>query len=126
MGGNSKDFGTPESCVFYKNKSIPNPMPGKYNNFLIANNRTQDLLEEKRYTTRYAYGQGQCHCQSDMIFEDFPNTLVWAWSEWKSLKDAQKADGRAHQQEVPIFQHSFVGIPPGADGAAFLQLKPQS
>merc|ERR550525_1827537 len=99
--------------MFYNNTVIPWPMGpgeypwGKYKDFLEANNKTQDALEEKGYTTRYAYGLGQCHCQGDMIFEDFPNTLVWAWSEWKSLQDTQK---------VPINEHTFGGIPQGADG----------
>jgi len=126
---NQNDFGTPGSCLINPNhlgnlSGFPPWPPGKpYVNFLEANNKVQDALEEKHYTTRYAYGGGwQCHCQKDIIFEDFPNTLVWAWSSWRSHQLLQKSDDT--QRETGD-DRTFGGIPPGADGTAFLQLNPE-
>jgi len=81
--GNQNDFGTNGSCFQIDGHDVPVPIPGRYVNFLEANNQTQTALEAKGYATRYAYGQGACHCQPDMMAEDLPNTLVWAWAEWK-------------------------------------------
>jgi len=54
-------------------------------NFLVANNETNAAMDEKGYKTRYAHGLDACHCYQPMILEDFPNTLLWAWAEWKEL-----------------------------------------
>jgi len=96
--GNEKDFGTNGSCYVVGNKTFDFPyLNGTYQNFLEANNKVQDSLEEKGYTaTRYAYGRGACHCQLDMLQEDLPNTLVWAWSHWHSLQILQNPESAAN------------------------------
>eukprot|EP00751_Fragilariopsis_kerguelensis_P024527 CAMPEP_0170865628 /NCGR_PEP_ID=MMETSP0734-20130129/21425_1 /TAXON_ID=186038 /ORGANISM="Fragilariopsis kerguelensis, Strain L26-C5" /LENGTH=129 /DNA_ID=CAMNT_0011241941 /DNA_START=182 /DNA_END=571 /DNA_ORIENTATION=+ len=35
------------------------------------------------YDTRYAYGLNAIHCDVTLILQDTPNTLVWAWDDWK-------------------------------------------
>mmetsp|Transcript_51034 Transcript_51034/g.56993 ORF Transcript_51034/g.56993 Transcript_51034/m.56993 type:complete len:202 (-) Transcript_51034:112-717(-) len=35
------------------------------------------------YDTRYAYGSNAIHCDVPLILQDTPNTLVWAWDDWK-------------------------------------------
>jgi len=83
------DFGAEGSCFQTDDGYvIPADMgtATEYMDFLEANNRTEEALTEKGYETRYAYGLGACHCQSDMILEDLPNSLVWAWAEWKKKK----------------------------------------
>ena len=93
-----RDFGTPRSCfrlfpfgIPGYNFTQPVPIPGKYMNFLEANNKTEAALVAKGYETRYAYGLDTCHCQEDYIAEDFPNTLVWAWAKWKKKTEAAAA-----------------------------------
>jgi len=54
-----------------------------YSNVLEANNKTAAALTEMGYDTRYAYGLNAIHCDSELIKQDTPNTLVWAWDDWK-------------------------------------------
>merc|ERR1712238_421979 len=76
------DFGTSNSCYM----GVPFPfVPGssKYLNWAISNNETATALTAMGYETRYAYGLEACHCDSQMINQDMPNSLVWAWAKWK-------------------------------------------
>lgn len=84
-----RDLGTPSACMF------PGPAEWGYldipsttnNNFLEANNKTHVALTEKGYKTRYMYSLNQCHTDPPSLFQDLPNTLVWAWADWKVQQD---------------------------------------
>ena len=61
----------------------------KYFNWAIANNETAAALMEMGYETRYAYGLEAGHCDPQLIAQDMPNTLVWAWDNWKQKQQQQ-------------------------------------
>ena len=39
-------------------------------------------LQARGYDTRYAYALDRCHCDMDVLLQDLPSTLVWAWQGW--------------------------------------------
>lgn len=78
---NDNDFGTPGQCIG-DGEAIP--VSWELPNWVEANNQTAAALTAKGYdNTRYAYGLNACHCDWAQMSQDMPNTLVWAWQEWK-------------------------------------------
>lgn len=94
LNANENDFYTPNSCLYGFLTHYPalnsTMAPNNYSNVLEANNKTVEALMAMGYDTRFAYGLNACHGDADMIYQDIPNTLVWAWDEWKK-KQQQKA-----------------------------------
>lgn len=106
----NRDMGTENGCI----RTGPNPNDklnsgnasvwydlgthGDYGgfDFLVANNVTEELLVSKGYDTRYAYGLDCCHSDDYMFLQDIPNTLVWAFDNWK-----QKLQQQANNESTP-------------------------
>ena len=90
------DVGTPNACT-------PDGSPGGPDNpsYLEAHEQIEKDLVAKGYETRYAYAQKGCHADSGVTFQDLPNTLVWAWADWKKKVDQTK---EADQQTVEVLE----------------------
>eukprot|EP00751_Fragilariopsis_kerguelensis_P011739 CAMPEP_0170775334 /NCGR_PEP_ID=MMETSP0733-20121128/10526_1 /TAXON_ID=186038 /ORGANISM="Fragilariopsis kerguelensis, Strain L26-C5" /LENGTH=483 /DNA_ID=CAMNT_0011118131 /DNA_START=201 /DNA_END=1652 /DNA_ORIENTATION=- len=94
---NENDYGTGHGCTGVPNFHFPNN-PGltstmaknKYDNIVEANNKTFAALSAMGYATRYAYGLNACHVDLNLMYQDIPNSLVWAWDAWKK-KQQRKA-----------------------------------
>lgn len=85
-----RDLGTPKACVMDADgSSLDQSMVYQSSSFAEANNKTQEALVAKGYNTRYAFGMNSCH-GPQLLFQDMPNTLVWAWSDWKKKQDEKK------------------------------------
>ena len=63
------------------------------------NEQIEKDLVVKGYETRYAYALKGCHVQPDVIFQDLPNTLVWAWADWKKKVDQTKANPQTLEEQ---------------------------
>ena len=88
------DVGTPNACT-------PDGSPGGPDNpsYLEANEQIEKDLVAKGYETRYAYAQKGCHVQPDVMLQDLPNTLVWAWADWKKKVDQTKANPQTLEEQ---------------------------
>jgi len=123
---NDKDYGTEGSCLGtstpvlngnFTGEFIPVSLndlglSGEYNNWVEANNQTAAALTAKGYNTRYAYGLNACHCDSAQMSQDMPNTLVWAWQEWK--------EKIAEDIPAPISLTESPTVPPSSSAATNL------
>ena len=54
-----------------------------YYNWATANKETGVALTAMGNETRYVYVWDVWHCDSQMIVQDRPNYVVWAWDNWK-------------------------------------------
>lgn len=84
INANERDSGTPNQCG-------PPGAPTKYGNILTASENTANLLAAKGHEVRYVYGLGACHTDNNIIFQELPNALTWAFSEWKKKLEGGKA-----------------------------------
>jgi enterochelin esterase-like enzyme len=50
-----------------------------YHNWVMANQRTAAVLEEKGYDYRYVYSENTGHCDPLVFQETLADTLVWTW-----------------------------------------------
>jgi len=92
---NDRDLGTPYN-------QIPAWQDYKYMNWAIANNETAAALMEMGYETRYAYGLEAGHCEPQLIAQDMPNTLVWAWDNWKQKQQQQSATAKSDDTDTQM------------------------
>ena len=86
-----RDLGTPKACLINMTDGSDTDQSMVYqsSSFAEANNKTQEALVAKGYNTRYAFGMNSCH-GPQLLYQDMPNTLVWAWSDWKKKQDEKK------------------------------------
>jgi len=75
----------------------------KYNNFVEGSNKTFEALTRKGYQTRFAYGLDACHTEMLMTYHDLPNTLVWAWAEWKEKQGTDTTVRKKKQNKETAF-----------------------
>lgn len=100
LGVGEKDSGTEKACIAWPGCMPHAPgLDEKYNNFAEAGNKTFEALTKKGYQTRFAYGLDACHMEGMMQFHDLPNTLVWAWAEWKEKQDTDTTTVRKKKQD---------------------------
>jgi len=95
---NDWDFGTPNSCM--GGHPFPWQSDSKYQDWALANNETAAALTAMGYETRYAYGLDACHCDQQMMAQDMPNTLVWAWANWKKKQASPNNDDNGVKDEA--------------------------
>ena len=102
------DFGTPAAC---EPDGSPSITPDSYPSILEAHEQVEKDLVAKGYETRYAYVQKGCHvAPPEMMLQDLPNTLVWAWADWKKKVDQTKANQQTvEEQPSSSVRPSFIG-----------------
>lgn len=116
--GCERDLGTPNGCVMYEGPDNMKPANasdvasfGKPYDFLVANNKTEESLTSKGYDTRYAYGLDCCHSDDRMFFQDIPNTLVWAFTDWKKKTQNTNLDEPPNKSTLPPTSSSTTWSP---------------
>lgn len=61
-----------------KDNGASQPEDGK-RNWLIANEKTHEVLTSKGYHNRYVYGAGVGHCDDNLLRATLADALAWVW-----------------------------------------------
>jgi len=116
---NENDLFTPNGCFASGSVATSTMAPTNHSNTLEANNKTATALTAMGYDTRYAYGLNACHCDDDVIKQDTPNTLVWAWDDWKKKQQNTGKDVVKDAVEELITKTPSLSMTNNYFGAAY-------